>query len=224
MITCDKCKQGTLFVVYNQIGIQSYQCNKCDNKKNKYELDIQEQEKQKALAQTKDLNDKITQLKANFDTLIYGYPEIKSLILDIVDTHIKDLTDKPTHLLLVGASGTSKTYFFEILQNTFNDASKICFIDCSHLSGSGLVSFLNETQSFKTLSFVILDELDKLDKNNQKKLLIALECGILSEKKYKRNISLDVSNILFFATANEKEKIYEPLLNRFTTLEIPPQT
>lgn len=228
MIKCDKANcDGNMFILYDRIGLTYYQCDKCDNKKSKFEIEQEQQDqansKQVIQQQQANIDKKINDLKAIYENEIYGYSEIKSLICDIVDTHIKNLTDKPTHLLLCGASGTSKTFFFELLQKCF-DSTIVCMIDCSHLSGSGLVSYLNETGSLKTLSFIILDELDKLPIDHQKKLLVALENGILSEKKYKRNISLDVSNVLFFATGNEKTKIYDPLLNRFTTLDIPQYT
>lgn len=226
MIKCDKANcDGNMFILYDRIGLTYYQCDRCDNKKTKYEIEQegkdQEQAKQAIDQQKNDITKKIDELKKIYDDQVYGYDDLKSLIVDVVDAHMKNLTDKPTHLLLCGASGTSKTFFFELLQKVLTE-SLVCFIDCSHLSGSGLVSFLNETQSFKTLSFIILDELDKLDKSHQKRLLVALENGILAEKKYKRNISLDVSNILFLATGNEKDRIYDPLLNRFTSLDIPP--
>lgn len=216
-----------MFILYDRSGLTYYQCSNCDNKKSKYEIEQEQTDKEtsKQVIEQKQANidKKIEQLKTIYENEIYGYNEIKSLICDIVDTHIKNLTDKPTHLLLCGASGTSKTFFFELLQRCF-DSTVVCMIDCSHLSGSGLVSYLNETGSLKTLSFIILDELDKLPKDHQKKLLVALENGILAEKKYKRNISLDVSNVLFFATGNDKNNIYDPLINRFTTLDIPKYT
>lgn len=228
MIKCDKNNcMGNMIILYDRSGLSYYQCDKCDNKKSKFEIeqegkDIQ-QEQQAKQAQIKDNTKKIETLKQIYNNEIYGYDDIKGMIIDICDLHIKDQLDKPSHLALIGASGTSKTFFFELMLKVF-DSATIQLIDCSHLTGSGLVSYLVETSDYKTLSFLVLDELDKLDKKHQRSLLLALENGILSEKKYKRNITLDVSNICFFATGNDKTKIYEPLLNRFTTLEIPSYT
>jgi Holliday junction resolvasome RuvABC ATP-dependent DNA helicase subunit len=207
-----------MFLLYDRQGLTFYQCSNCDNKKSKYEIEGSEKKEQHTFIDT---NKQIETLKQIYESEIYGYDDIKGMIIDICDLHLKEQLDKPSHLLLCGASGTSKTFFFELMLKVF-DQNTIQLIDCSHLTGSGLVSYLVETGDYKTLSFIVLDELDKLDKKHQRSLLLALENGILSEKKYKRNISLDVSNINFFATGNDKTKIYEPLCNRFTMLEIPP--
>lgn len=224
IIKCNKCDNGTLFILYDKTGLSYYQCSLCDNRRSKYEIENENNEKQEVKKQEEkqqfELNNSIEQLKKLYDNEVFGYDDLKSMIVDIADAHLKGQLDKPSHLLLVGASGTSKTFFFELMLKVF-DKSIITLIDCSHLSSSGLVSYLNETKDHERLSFIILDELDKLDKKHQKALLVALESGILAEKKYKRNITLNVKDILFFATGNEKDRIYDPLLNRFTTLDIP---
>lgn len=224
-IKCDLngCK-GDMSILYDREGIAYYYCNLCDNKRSKYEIEQEDQQtstnEERKTETPMVINESMQKLKSIFENDIMGYNDLKSMLIDIVDLQLKDRLDKPSHTLLIGNAGTCKTFFFECMAKAL---PKPIFeiIDSSHLSGTGLLSYLKDTNKNNSLLFIVMDELDKMDTIQQKKLLSGIESGILKERKYKRYTELDISNILFFATANEKSKIYNPLLTRFTVLELP---
>src|SRR5437867_7280556 len=75
----------------------------------------------------------------------------------------------------------------------------------------------------KEPKYLLIDELDKMGRNDQVSLLHLMETGIISETKIKKTRQLELTSWVF-ATANSVEKIIEPLLSRFLVLEIPEYT
>lgn len=209
MIKCDQCHKGIMSIMYSREGKQEYVCSQCDHKLTKYEAE------QKNLIS---LNETI-ELKKTLDELVIGYNDIKSMVIDIIDLHLKGLLDKPSHLLMIGTAGTCKTFLFECIGKVLQK-SIFEIVDSSHLSGTGLISYLAEGNKYQSLLFLVLDELDKMEKKEQIKLLSGLESGVLKERKFRRFTELNIGNLLFFATANDASKIYEPLKTRFTILKL----
>ena len=56
--------------------------------------------------------------------------------------------------------------------------------------------------------------------NDQTSLLHLMETGIISETKFRKTRQIELTSRVF-ATANNCEKIIEPLLSRFVVLEVP---
>ena len=93
------------------------------------------------------------------------------------------------------------------------------FIVGSNTTKAGLVNQLFE----KEPKYLLIDELDKMSGNDQVSLLHLMETGIISETKVKKTRQLELVSWVF-ATANNCEKIIEPLLSRFVVLEVPVYT
>ncbi|MFZ0557615.1 MAG: hypothetical protein WBL67_19510 [Nitrososphaeraceae archaeon] len=72
------------------------------------------------------------------------------------------------------------------------------------------------------LKFLLIDEIDKLSKKDQKALLNVMETGILSDVKAKRSKSARQAHmdISIYATSNDTSNILTPLLSRFIKLNL----
>ena len=73
------------------------------------------------------------------------------------------------------------------------------------------------------MSFLLLDELDKMNKKDQTSLLNLMESGILSELKYKQRRSTQLKTWVF-ASCNSTDKLLPPLITRFTVIQFKPYT
>jgi Holliday junction DNA helicase RuvB len=126
------------------------------------------------------------------------------------------LSRKPVHVLLVGKPGCAKTMF---LTEMMYSIKKSYFTVGSNTTKAGLVNQLFE----KEPKYVLIDELDKMSGNDQVSLLHLMETRLISETKVRKTRQLELVSRVF-ATANNCEKIIEPLLSRFLILEVPDYT
>ncbi|CAN5438442.1 hypothetical protein BH18THE1_BH18THE1_01720 [soil metagenome] len=126
------------------------------------------------------------------------------------------LSKRPVHLLLVGKPGCAKTMFLTEIMRSIKESY---FIVGSNTTKSGLINELFGRRP----KFLLIDELEKMNKNDQTSLLHLMETGIISETKINKTRQLELTSWVF-ATANSCEKIVEPLLSRFVVLEIPEYT
>jgi hypothetical protein len=78
----------------------------------------------------------------------------------------------------------SKTIFILELLDHFK--GKAYFVDGTTASGMGIIDYLFDNTDLK---FLLIDEIDKLNKKDQKVLLNVMETGILSDVKAKRSKS-----------------------------------
>lgn len=138
---------------------------------------------------------------------VVGYPEIKKLLLKSV------VAKEPVSILLTGPPSSSKTVFllemFEGLDDTY-------FIDAVGASGAGMTEhlFSNNTK------YLLIDEIDKMKKNDQATLLNVMETGILSETKLKGKTRQKKMKLWIFATSNDVERLSGPLRSRFMELHL----
>ncbi len=97
---------------------------------------------------------------------------------------------------------------------------KAYFVDGSTASGMGIIDYLFEHTDLK---FLLIDEIDKLSKKDQKVLLNVMETGILSDVKAKRSKSARQTHmhLSIYATSNDSSNILTPLLSRFVKLNLP---
>jgi replication-associated recombination protein RarA len=138
---------------------------------------------------------------------IVGYSDIKKLFMKSI------VSKEPVHILLTGPPACSKTVFLlEMLEGLDNSY----FIDAVGASGAGLVNHLFEND----VKYLLVDEIDKLKKNDQTALLNVMETGILSETKTKGKTRQKKMTVWIFATSNEISKISKPLRSRFMELHL----
>ena len=164
--------------------------------------------------------DIITKIRNNFNENIIGYDDIKEFIILAIKAKMKD-EKKRTHILLSGVPSTSKTVFLDNLNEAIGQ-HLVFFTDGSACSKSGLIDALIDKAS--RIKFVFIDELDKMEKDDQTILLRALESGKMQETKYNRDRAVDVKHIFFMATSNDIDKILVPLQSRFRCLNMPRYT
>jgi holliday junction DNA helicase RuvB len=98
------------------------------------------------------------------------------------------LSRKPVHILLVGKPGCAKTMFLTELMHSVKD---FYFIVGSNSTKAGLVNQLFE----KEPKYLLIDELDKMDGNDQVSLLHLMETGIISETKYNKTRQMELTSL-----------------------------
>ena len=118
---------------------------------------------------------KIPEYQQIFKNVI-GYEDIKLLLY-------KMITSRYTNsVLLTGPPASSKTVLIVELLDHFK--GKAYFVDGTTASGMGIIDYLFDHTDLK---FLLIDEIDKLNKKDQKVLLHVMETGILSDLKAKRS-------------------------------------
>jgi replication-associated recombination protein RarA len=145
---------------------------------------------------------------------VIGYGDIKLLLY-------KMITSKYTNsVLLTGPPASSKTVFILELFDHFKN--RAYFVDGTTASGMGIIDYLFDHTDLK---FLLIDEIDKLNKKDQKVLLNVMETGILSEVKAKSKSSKSARqthmHLSIYATSNDTSNILTPLLSRFIKLNLP---
>jgi MoxR-like ATPase len=100
---------------------------------------------------------------------------------------------------------------------------KAYFVDGTTTSGMGIIDYLFDHTDLK---FLLIDEIDKLSKKDQKVLLNVMETGILSDVKAKSSKSARQTHmhLSIYATSNDTSNMLTPLLSRFIKLNLPEYT
>jgi Holliday junction DNA helicase RuvB len=142
-----------------------------------------------------------------FFSNVVGYPEIKTLLLRSI------VSKEPVNILLTGPPSSSKTLFLLEMLEGLDDTY---FIDAVGASGAGMTEhlFSNNTK------YLLIDEIDKMKKNDQAALLNVMETGILSETKLKGKTRQKKAKLWIFATSNYVERLSGPLRSRFMELHL----
>jgi replication-associated recombination protein RarA len=137
---------------------------------------------------------------------VVGYSDIKKLLLKSV------VSKEPVNILLTGPPSSSKTIFLLEMLEGLDDTY---FIDGVGASGAGMAEhlFSNNTK------YLLIDEIDKMKKNDQATLLNVMETGILSETKLGKTRQKKMK-LWIFAMSNEVERLAGPLRSRFMELHL----
>jgi MoxR-like ATPase len=96
------------------------------------------------------------------------------------------------------------------------DLDDTYFMDAAGASGAGMSEhlFSNSTK------YLLIDEIDKMKKNDQGILLNVLETGILSETELKGKTRQKKMKLWIFATTNNVERLSKALRSRFMELHL----
>jgi Holliday junction DNA helicase RuvB len=141
---------------------------------------------------------------------IIGHEEIKKIIGSAI------LSKNAVHILLVGRPGSAKTMF---LLEVYRFIEASLFVIGSNATKAGLLNQLFETRP----KFLLIDEIEKMNKSDQTCLLHLMETGIISETKISKTRQMELK-CRVFASANSYEAIPNPLISRFLILEFPEYT
>ncbi|SRR6266487_4903968 len=135
---------------------------------------------------------------------IVGYQGIKREFVKALNS------SRPVGILLIGPPGTCKSEFLKKISAAAPSDSE--FINGSYGSKAGIFYKLYKNRP----KYVLLDEIDKLDGKDQEALLDLMETGILRKTTKAESYKIELIAWVF-ATANHKENIMEPLIDRFET-------
>lgn len=145
--------------------------------------------------------------EGKFFSNVVGYEDIKKLLLRSI------VGKEPVHVLLTGPPSSSKTVFLlEMLQGL----DDVYFVDAVGASGAGMTDHLFDSNT----KYLLIDEIDKMKKNDQAALLNVMETGILSETKLNGKTRQKEMKLWIFATCNNVERLSGPLRSRFMELHL----
>ena len=142
-----------------------------------------------------------------FFSSIYGYEDIKKLLMRCISAK------EPTHVLLIGPPGSCKTVF--LLEMDRGLDNKTYFTDATSASGPGIVDYLFEND----IKYLLIDEIDKLQRKDQSVLLNLMENNVLIETKVCKTRKKEMK-VSVFATCNDIAKISSALKSRFIVLQL----
>lgn len=147
---------------------------------------------------------KITPEEKFFSNVV-GYTELKRFLLRSI------VSKEPVNILLTGPPSSSKTVFLLEMLRGLGDSF---FVDGTGASGPGMMEYLFTND----VKYLLIDEIDKIKRNDQAVLLNIMETGILSETKLKGKTRQKRMKLWIFATSNDVEKLSEALRSRFMEL------
>lgn len=133
---------------------------------------------------------------------------------DVKELYRKSLTcDQPYNILAVGPPASAKTLFLTEISRLPGARYTLG----SSSSKAGLNTFLIENSP----RFLLVDEIDKMSRDDYSSLLSVTETGIVTEMKYGRYRTVKLQ-LWAYAAANEEERIPEEVLSRFEVLYFQP--
>jgi Holliday junction DNA helicase RuvB len=139
-----------------------------------------------------------------FDFII-GHDQIKKLLWQSISS------PTPVHIFLVGPPASSKSMFLsELARLPFSR-----FTNGGGTSKAGLTDYLLEFRP----KYLLIDELDKMDRKDMSILLSLMEGGTVTRlKKHMREMEQMKTTV--FAAANHDEGIWPELKSRFFTIHL----
>ena len=147
-----------------------------------------------------------------FDVIV-GFDDLKRLLLMSLKS------DSPTHFLFVGPPGTSKTVF--LLELARLSSSRYVLGGSS--TGAGISDTLFNTFVEGQSCQILIDELEKMKREDFSILLSLMETGIVSDTKSGKTREMQL-NAWVFAAANSTKRIPRENLDRFEVIHIPEYT
>lgn len=145
-----------------------------------------------------------------FDEII-GYDDIKKILKNMVDS------EHPVSILLDGSAGCGKSMFLKAIEKAHLEETY--YIDGSKATKAGIFNVLMEDEENK-IRFLIIDEIDKLNIDDQESLLTLMEDGRLIQTQKNGTFSKTYDNLSVIAASNDKSNMLEPLLTRFFKIKI----
>ena len=142
-----------------------------------------------------------------FFSNVVGCTDIKKLLFKCV------ISKEPVNILLTGPPSSSKTIFLLEMLEGLDDAY---FMDGASASAAGMTDHLFNSNT----KYLLIDEIDKMKKNDQVALLNVMETGILCETKLNGKTRQKKMKLWIFATSNTVQRLSGPLRSRFMELHL----
>lgn len=139
----------------------------------------------------------------HFFSNIYGLDGMKENIFRAL------ISEEQINILLVGPPATSKTLVMSTIQEKCND---VFYYDASNTTSAGLIAELFYNKNAK---LIIIDEIDKLKRNDLSSLLSLFNNGKIVKKLKEIKYDFKIENVKIFATSNSIVNLPKPVRSRF---------
>lgn len=154
----------------------------------------------------------ITEQAKEFFKEVYGFDDLKENLFLVLQS------EEQINPLLNGPPASAKTLIAQIIKKNCRD---VIFYDAAAGStGAGLISLLKNNRQAK---IVIIDEFDKLKKNDMNVVLGLLNDGSVDKDLKDESIHFKM-NCKVVATCNSVKKLSKPLLSRMQVYNMPEYT
>lgn len=147
---------------------------------------------------------------------VIGHEIQKRVFMDSILSH------DPVHNIIIGPPGNGKSLFLKCIEKAFPQQSK--WIDSTTSSGIGMIERIIDKG--KRLRFLLVDEIEKFDKDDRNVFLGLLEGGNITRDLKDPAMSTELKGlrIWLFATCNDIKMMHryeKPLLSRCDIVKIP---
>jgi MoxR-like ATPase len=140
---------------------------------------------------------------------IQGYDDIKDIVKRALDA------EDNYNLLFIGPPASAKTLFL------------LGIIECKkgvYFDGSNTTNRILDILDEKRPKVICIDELDKMPKQFQEKLLNFMESGHIKVDQMRKQYDSKIKGAKVFAACNEITRLSRPLQSRFRRLHLPSYT
>lgn len=141
---------------------------------------------------------------------IEGYDDIKKIVATAIESQKRHV------ILFDGPPACAKTLFLEAV---IEEAGRGMYFDGSNTTNK-ILDVLNEERP----DIICIDEIEKMPKNFQEKLLNLFESGRVDVEQKKTSLHFELPMIKIFCAANDKTRISKPLLSRCLKFHLPAPT
>jgi DNA polymerase III delta prime subunit len=140
---------------------------------------------------------------------IHGYDDIKDIVKRALDA------EDNYNLIFIGPPASAKTLFL---------LGIIEYEKGVYFDGSNTTNRILDVLEEKRPKIICIDELDKMPKQFQDKLLNFMESGQIKVDQMRKQYDFRIKGAKVFAACNEITKLSRPLQSRFRRLYLPPYT
>jgi DNA polymerase III delta prime subunit len=140
---------------------------------------------------------------------IQGYDDIKDIVKRALDA------EDNYNLLFIGPPASAKTLF---LLGILESRKGVYF------DGSNTTNRILDVLEEKRPKIICIDELDKMPKQFQDKLLNFMESGHIKVDQIRKRYDFTIKGTKIFVACNEITRLSRPLQSRFRRLHLPPYT
>lgn len=146
---------------------------------------------------------------------IIGQDNIKKILESMINSVFK--SNLPVSILLDGSAGCAKSMFLKDIEKFYRNESY--YIDGAKATKAGIFDVLFEDE-VNRIKFLIIDEIDKLNLNDQESLLTLIEDGRIIQTQKNGKKDKIYENLSVIAASNDKSNMLYPLLTRFYKIKI----
>jgi DNA polymerase III delta prime subunit len=140
---------------------------------------------------------------------IQGYDDIKDIVKRALEA------EDNYNLLFIGPPASAKTLFL---------LGIIEYKKGVYFDGSNTTNRILDVLEEKRPKIICTDELDKMPKRFQEKLLNFMESGHIKVDQIRKRYDFTIKGAKVFAACNETTRLSRPLQSRFRRLYLPPYT